>query len=1633
MPIGTEAARVVIGIDTVLRNLGKTLRGIDDTRTKLESLSKIKAPTFTSQAASAITKVADAAALASVRAQELANRQERAAQAAERLAQSARNLEIAQRRQAQAAERAAAASTKQADAHVKDFQKAQKEAEKTAREVARINEQTRRQAEQQARIREQSAKVISRIETQEARRGADAFAASLGEAARAQEAAKQRVEQFTGSLRNLSSGLITVGSVLSAALTVPLVALGVSGVRAAAQLDSIKRGLRAVAGSAAEADAQLARLTEIAKLPGIGFQEAIQGSVRLQTVGFSAREAERALRAFSQAVALTGGGRVELDRITVQLGQLAAKGKVLSQDLRPIIEAAPAVGRALREAFGTVNAEDIQKLGLSSEEFLNQLITQLEKLPKVTGGARNSFDNFTDAAFRASAAVGDAILPVLTKLISVAEPAIVGLGSAFQSLPSAIQGAIVAQGAFLAALGPLALTAGLLAKTVADLTPLFVLLNAKAITPLIARVTALGGAFAALRAAATGALGVTALVSVWGAVAIAAGALAFAIYSLVTAEKKFATVTEDQVKASQDRLNSLKEEVRFLNDLEGEVTRTVEQQLKLSEIYDSLDVQTKARVKALGDESTQVQRLTAELEKLATAENERLKLQGATIAAKFAKDLQTLNELQAERVNIEKTLEQVEKDRQAVAQGARVEEADVLLGQQRLVDGLVERHGELNNKIGEQEDAVKAGANALNNYEKVTGRSAQSALELAKTLGQLDGDVKTATESLRGFTEAQKASTEVIEATNDALKEQVKAFGDLSRGADEAQKARRAVIQGAVDFLRENTNSAKDAIKGLENLRQLFPDLDKALLDEEKAKKIEKIINDTLFPSTSGADSQKKALENLSEARTEVQEASLQRQQDIERLANEKLLEENENSFRLNLRAYREYLNQRVLLTNANIQLEIEAQQRLLARTTAERDDFLKKLKTGLPAQERTEVQTEVEKDNIKIENIETEINRLLDEQEQNRRGILQAVKEQAKEEGTELRKLQIEYAELTGRIQDALEAASDDRFAETLQKLALEQRDLNKRLEIARELKDADALAELTQAAQRKQAIIETVTRIRDQEEALNALRVAQDFVGKAQEKQRDLEEDIAFQVDFRGLREEDALKKRLEGEDKLQQRLLISRDIIQDTINKITEKGLKPPQALIDFVDGLNRAVQGLGELSFQEKFDLAERKFEDLDDARIRKIREVEFAVRNRTLAEVEGLIAIRRINGEYVADLEKQAEVLRQIALASGNRELIRQAEQASIVARDAAENTGSIGRQIEAAGKDAFRSGLSDFFTDLLNRTKSAKEAALDLLNSIVRRVNDVIAENLAQELFESIFGGVNTEGIINKIKSLFGAGKDTTSTVAGAVGVTAESTALATGATAAAAQLTTGGTVAGASLATGGATAAASLAAAAATLTTSLVAASTTFSTGVVAAGAAFAAAVASAAAALTASLAASGAASAGAGLGGLGGGFASGGLVPIQVSAGEGYIPPTNVQTFGVDFWNKLNERRLSLQKVASIIRGAGSSTSDSISASAPEGSFILRADAMRHYASVFLSRVSRRRNYATGGVVSRLAETEGGGFGSRSVDLKQVLVDSRSNKLRDMMSNAEDRDFLIDFITEERSEIRRRLRIRD
>jgi tape measure domain-containing protein len=251
------------------------------------------------------------------------------------------------------------------------------------------------------------------------------------------------------SMLDLGKGFALVGGAVTAALA-PLGLWTKASVEAAASMDSLKRGLTAITKDAGETEKQLGRLEQIARLPGLGLKEAVQGSINLQAVGVSAAEAERMLKATGNALAAVGKGKTDLSAVVTQLVQMSTKSKVVAGDLKPIMERIPQVADIVKKAFGTIDTEVLQKNKVSTQDFIQTVITGLEAIPPQTGGVANAFENIGDTIEKLKVKFGNVLLPLIERLAPVVEGALVKLGELvdwFSNLPEPIK---IAAGAFVA-------------------------------------------------------------------------------------------------------------------------------------------------------------------------------------------------------------------------------------------------------------------------------------------------------------------------------------------------------------------------------------------------------------------------------------------------------------------------------------------------------------------------------------------------------------------------------------------------------------------------------------------------------------------------------------------------------------------------------------------------------------------------------------------------------------------------------------------------------------------------------------------------------------------------------------------------------------------------------------------------------------------------------------------------------------------------------------------------------------------------------------------------------------------------------------------------------------------------------
>lgn len=298
------------------------------------------------------------------------------------------------------------------------------------------------------------------------------FKAAMGEVSSSLDAAARKAAQT-------SAALSSIGTSLTVGLTLPVIAMGVGAVKAAGDLDVLKRALTSTTGSAEEAASQFARLEQIAKLPGIGLDEAVRGSIRLQAYGFSAGLAEKALRNFSNAVAAGGGSADDTSEALRQLGQMYGRGKVTMDNLRIILERVPQAAAIIRKEWGSEALADPAKafeaLGLTSQQVIERLIERMGEVPRVSVGVKTALENLGQEVQKSAARIGDKLVPAVIDSIPKLE-AMAGLVAdavdGFTKLPEPIKNTALALGALAIAAGPVLSIAGRIASTFATISGL---------------------------------------------------------------------------------------------------------------------------------------------------------------------------------------------------------------------------------------------------------------------------------------------------------------------------------------------------------------------------------------------------------------------------------------------------------------------------------------------------------------------------------------------------------------------------------------------------------------------------------------------------------------------------------------------------------------------------------------------------------------------------------------------------------------------------------------------------------------------------------------------------------------------------------------------------------------------------------------------------------------------------------------------------------------------------------------------------------------------------------------------------------------------------------------------------------
>jgi tape measure domain-containing protein len=260
---------------------------------------------------------------------------------------------------------------------------------------------------------------------------------------------------FAQGFGRLGDRISGVGQTLTSAFTLPIAVAAGAAAKFYGDIDQLKRALDVYGVS-------LNEIKQTAKLPGLGIEEAGKATINFLSVKYAADLSNRAVREFGNALVYSGRGKEDLAGIANAFAQMKGKGIISAEEVNQLAERLPMIRDLMQSAFGTSSTEAIQKLGITADEFLGKIVTQLEKLPRVSGGFKTAWENIIDSVKLGSYEVvniADKLFD-LTGILDGISGYIDRAVNSFKDMPVEFQKTIFAVGGFVAIVGPLLVALG---------------------------------------------------------------------------------------------------------------------------------------------------------------------------------------------------------------------------------------------------------------------------------------------------------------------------------------------------------------------------------------------------------------------------------------------------------------------------------------------------------------------------------------------------------------------------------------------------------------------------------------------------------------------------------------------------------------------------------------------------------------------------------------------------------------------------------------------------------------------------------------------------------------------------------------------------------------------------------------------------------------------------------------------------------------------------------------------------------------------------------------------------------------------------------------------------------------------
>jgi tape measure domain-containing protein len=226
------------------------------------------------------------------------------------------------------------------------------------------------------------------------------------------------VKSFEGSMGNLQGMIGKVGVAIGAAFAVDrIIGFGKSIIEAGSKVEDATTGLTTLLGNAAEATQVVKNTMEDATKTPFAFEGLLGANQQLIAAGVNSVKAREDVMNLANAVAASGKGNEEFERMTANLAQISTVGKASAQDIKQFGIAGINIYKVLAEATGQP-IEQVKEMEVSYD----MLTMALKKAHEEGGIYYNGLENMSKNTSVKISNLGDTIFVSMVDIFQKMKP-----------------------------------------------------------------------------------------------------------------------------------------------------------------------------------------------------------------------------------------------------------------------------------------------------------------------------------------------------------------------------------------------------------------------------------------------------------------------------------------------------------------------------------------------------------------------------------------------------------------------------------------------------------------------------------------------------------------------------------------------------------------------------------------------------------------------------------------------------------------------------------------------------------------------------------------------------------------------------------------------------------------------------------------------------------------------------------------------------------------------------------------------------------------------------------------------------------------------------------------------------------